>query len=80
EEHSEILLDANARGPRHLAIETDPDVTTDRDDEPGRWWHVRQTLADPDEHHDWVIEAQVDLDATDAVGELVLRSTALRRL
>ncbi|HVX54319.1 DUF3516 domain-containing protein, partial [Nocardioides sp.] len=42
--------------------------------------HVTQTLADPAGHHDWVIEAQVDLDATDEAGELVLRATAMRRL
>jgi hypothetical protein len=39
---------------------------------------VRQTLADPADHRDWVIEAVVDLDATDAAGELVLAATALR--
>ena len=31
---------------------------------------VRQTLADPAGHRDWVVEAVVDLDATDAAGEL----------
>ncbi|MCA0336255.1 MAG: DUF3516 domain-containing protein [Actinobacteria bacterium] len=72
DEHGEIGLDANARGPHLLAIDPDP--------ERARTWLVRQTLADPEEHHDWVIEAEVDLDATDEVGELVLRSTALRRL
>ena len=41
---------------------------------------VRQTLADPADHHDWVIEAVVDLDATDEAGELVLAATALRSL
>ena len=41
---------------------------------------VRQTLADPAGHRDWVIEAVVDLDATDAAGELVLAATALRSL
>ena len=38
------------------------------------------TLADPEGDHDWVIEAEADLDASDAVGELILRGTALRRL
>lgn len=72
DEHAEILLDADARGPRHLAITPDPDRA--------RTWLVRHTLADPQQHHDWVIEGEVDLDATDDVGELVLRTTALRRL
>jgi superfamily II DNA/RNA helicase len=80
DEHPEVLLDADARGPRHLAIDPHPDAHPDaRPGEP-RAWRVRQTLADPQEHHDWVLEAEVDLDATDAVGELVLRCTALHRL
>ena len=35
-------------------------------------WRVRQTLHDPEGHHDWVIDAVVDLDASDEAGELVL--------
>ena len=35
---------------------------------------------DPAGHHDWVIEAEVDLDASDELGELVLATTAMRRL
>jgi hypothetical protein len=68
-EHGSVELDADARSPRMLA-------TWDE----GRTRHVTQTLADPAGHHDWVIEAQVDLDATDEAGELVLRATAMRRL
>ena len=45
-----------------------------------RLWRVRQTLADPAGDHDWVIEASVDLDASDGVGEAVVLATALRRL
>ena len=41
---------------------------------------VRQTLHDPAGHHDWVIEAVVDCDASDEAGELVLACTAMRRL
>jgi hypothetical protein len=41
---------------------------------------VVQTIADPAGHRDWVIEAVVDCDASDAAGELVLAATALRRL
>jgi superfamily II RNA helicase len=68
-EHGSVGLDADARSPRMLA---------GRDE--GRTRHLTQTLADPAGHHDWVIEADVDLDATDEVGELVLRATAMRRL
>ena len=50
------------------------------DTEDGRAWVVTQTVVDPDGHHDWVVEARVDLDASDAVGELVLTTTAVRCL
>ena len=72
-QHDEVVLDADARGPDHLRIAGDD--TTD-----GRAWAVTQTLVDPDGHHDWVIESRVDLDASDAVGELVLTTTAFRCL
>ncbi len=68
-DHDEIRLDADARGPALLAIETS-----------GRVWPARQTLHDPAGDHDWVIEATVDLDASDAVGEAVVLASALRRL
>ena len=35
---------------------------------------------DPEGHHDWVIEAVVDLDASDEAGELVLATVAMHRL
>jgi superfamily II DNA/RNA helicase len=68
-EHDRVLVDADARGPALLQV-------TDA----GRTWRVTQTLHDPEGHHDWVIEADVDLDASDEAGELVLRTTAMRRL
>ena len=46
----------------------------------GRVWAARQTLHDPAGDHDWVIEATVDLDASDVAGEAVVLATALRRL
>ena len=45
-----------------------------------RLWLARQTLEDPEGDHDWVIEATVDLDASDEAGEPVVLTTALRRL
>jgi hypothetical protein len=45
-----------------------------------RIWRVVQTLDDPAGHHDWVIEATVDLDASDEVGEPVVMVAAMRRL
>lgn len=81
DEHDTLLTDGDARGPAHLRIEPgsgpqvggDPELTV-------RQWAVRQVLADPAEHHDWVIDAVVDLDATDETGELVMLTTAMHRL
>jgi hypothetical protein len=68
-EHGEVLLDADARGPELLRI-----VRSERS------WPVTQTLHDPAGHHDWIIEAVVDVEASDEVGELVLVTQAFRRL
>ena len=46
----------------------------------GRTWRVRQTLSDPEGHHDWVIDGVVDIDASDETGELVLAAVAMQRL
>jgi hypothetical protein len=69
EDHDEIRLDADARGPHLLVVAQE-----------GRVWSVRQTLHDPEGHHDWVIDAVVDLDASDRAGEAVLTSTSMHRL
>ena len=45
-----------------------------------RLWRVRQVLDDPAGHHDWVIDAIADLDASDEAGELVLATTSMHRL
>ena len=68
-EHDRVVLDGDARGPSLLAVA-----------ETGRRWEVRQTVHDPEGYHDWVIEAEVDLDASDETGELVLVTVAMRRL
>jgi hypothetical protein len=39
-----------------------------------RTWAVRQIINDPEGHHDWAIVAEVDLDASDAAGEPVIRT------
>ena len=89
EDHDEIGLGPDARGPAML------EITPERGPQPGvrvvpgvasagpeevRLWRVRQTLADPAGDHDWVIEAVCDLDASDEVGEPVLLASAMRRL
>ncbi|HET7067513.1 MAG TPA: DUF3516 domain-containing protein [Nocardioides sp.] len=68
-EHDEVLLDADARGPGLLRITRT-----------GRSWPVTQTIHDPAGHHDWIIAALVDVDASDETGELVLVTQAFRRL
>jgi superfamily II RNA helicase len=68
-EHDDVLLDADARGPDLVRVERT-----------GRSWPVIQTLHDPAGHHDWIIEALIDVDASDELGELVLVTQALRRL
>ena len=35
---------------------------------------MRQIIDDPEGNHDWAIVATVDLDASDAVGEPVIRT------
>jgi superfamily II RNA helicase len=56
-EHDEIYTDADARGPQLLVIETGPER-----------WRVRQVLDDPAGDHDWSIEAEIDLAASDEAG------------
>lgn len=68
-EHDRVLTDADARGPDLLAVERGS--TT---------WRVTQTIHDPADHHDWVIEAEVDLAASDEAGEAVVRTIGMRRL
>lgn len=68
-EHDRVVVDADARGPALLRVA-----------EAGRTWRITQAIHDPEGHHDWVIEAEADLDASDEAGELVLRTTAMRRV
>ncbi len=68
-EHDSIDTGQDARGPRMLLVEKGERV-----------WEVQQILADPEGYHDWRITATVDLDASDAEGELVLDVTGLVQL
>jgi hypothetical protein len=80
-EHDAINTAGDARGPELLQVQATTGVPAGVDDEvPRRLWLVRQVIDDPEGHHDWVIEATVDLDASDEVGEAVLQATAMRRL
>ncbi|MEQ6902145.1 DUF3516 domain-containing protein [Nocardioides sp. YIM 152588] len=68
-EHNKVLLDADARGPSLLRVEKGAGT-----------WSATQTIHDPEGHHDWVIEAEVDLAASDEAGEAVVRTVAMRCL
>ncbi|NEK58342.1 DUF3516 domain-containing protein [Geodermatophilus sabuli] len=61
-EHDEVRTGADARGPALLVIEKEP-----------RLWRVRQVLDDPAGHHDWGFDVEVDLEASDEEGAVVLR-------
>jgi hypothetical protein len=63
DEHEEIDTGPAARSPQLLLIERE-----------ARTWSVRQIINDPEGHHDWAIVATVDLDASDAAGEPVIRT------
>ncbi len=68
-EHKQVLTDADARGPDLLTVSRDDAV-----------WRATQTIHDPAGHHDWVIEAEVDLAASDDAGEAVVRTMSMRQL
>jgi hypothetical protein len=69
EEYDAIGTGPDARGPAMLLVE-----------KTGRTWEVQQVLGDPEDNHDWRITATVDLDASDAEGELVMDVTGLVQL
>ncbi len=51
-EHERILLDPEARNPRHTYILPSEDKQT---------WRVQQMLIDPDALNDWMVEFEIDL-------------------
>lgn len=66
--HERICLDPNARNLRHTYVTPRPETRT---------WRVQQMLVDPEEHNDWVAELEVDLAASRAAAEPVLRLVRL---
>ncbi|SEO94666.1 DEAD/DEAH box helicase [Trujillonella endophytica] len=62
-DHDELNTGGDARGPALLIWDKDS---------PGVW-RVRQIVDDPAGDHDWGIDAEVDLEASDDEGALVLR-------
>ncbi len=68
-EHDDVGISADARGPALLIIDRQPGI-----------WRVRQILDDPAGDHDWGIEVDVDLAASDEEGAAVLRVVEVGRL
>jgi hypothetical protein len=66
DEHADIGIDAAARGPAMLMI-----------DEVDGHWQARQILDDPAGHHDWAINASIDLAASDEAGEPAVTITSV---
>jgi hypothetical protein len=69
EEHDEIGMGPDARGPALLLITEEPGL-----------WRVRQVLDDPAEDHDWGFTAEVDLAESDEIGTAAVRITEVGRL
>jgi hypothetical protein len=63
DQHEEIDASPAARSPELFMLERC-----------GRMWTARQIINDPEGDHDWAIVAGVDLDASDAAGEPVIRT------
>ena len=70
-EYDSIDDGPKARSPQLLMIDQAP-----TDMAGARMWRVRQIIEDPDANHDFAIVATVDLDASDAAGEPVIRTTS----
>ena len=66
EQHEDILLDGDARSMDYLDI-------NEVDEHSAHVWHVRQTFRDPEGDRDFGIAADVDLDETQELGEVVFR-------
>ncbi len=62
DEYGDLRIDGKARGREYITIEPGSQV-----------WTVRQVLADPEDNRDWAIDAEVDVEASDLAGEIVLR-------
>ena len=69
--HQRLCLDPEARNARHTYVTPAEDKQS---------WRVQQMLVDPDGHNDWVAEFTVDLAASRAKAEPVMRLVRLGAL
>jgi hypothetical protein len=74
-----IGIDAAARSSALVRIVETGETPHGEDLAPGTWF-VRQTLADPDGDRDWVLDAVVDLAASDEAGHVVVEVVRAGRL
>ena len=73
EEHPVLPTDSHARGGEFFVLDDSGGPGADR-------WPVVQTIADPQGHNEWVLEGQVDLEASREEGRAVVRLGGIRRL
>jgi len=69
--HQRIRLDPEARNLRHLHVTPSEDNQS---------WNLQQTIVDPEELNDWVVELQVDLAASREAGNPVMRMLGIHPL
>ncbi|MCS5506753.1 DEAD/DEAH box helicase [Curtobacterium flaccumfaciens] len=73
EEHDSIGTDADARSMQYLVLDESGTTASPR------VWKARQIFADPEGDKDFGFSATIDLDASDEVGEAVVRVTEIGR-
>ncbi|MFL0358853.1 DEAD/DEAH box helicase [Curtobacterium flaccumfaciens] len=73
EEHDSIGTDADARSMQYLVLDESGATASPR------VWKARQIFADPEGDKDFGFSATIDLDASDEVGEGVVRVTEIGR-
>ncbi|QKS88642.1 DEAD/DEAH box helicase [Curtobacterium flaccumfaciens] len=73
EEHDSIGTDADARSMQYLLLDESGATASPR------VWKARQIFADPEGDKDFGFSATIDLDASDEVGEAVVRVTEIGR-
>ncbi|HMA91677.1 MAG TPA: DUF3516 domain-containing protein, partial [Polyangiaceae bacterium] len=63
QDHSAILLDPEARSPKHLRIVERTPTS----------WRFEQVICDPEEHNDWALFGAIDLEASREKGHPVIK-------
>ncbi|MBT2503799.1 RNA helicase [Curtobacterium sp. ISL-83] len=73
DEHDRMGIDADARSMQYLVLDETGATASPR------VWRARQIFADPEGDRDFGFSATIDLDASDAAGEAVVRVTEIGR-